>query len=246
MIDIKTFFFDVLDTLKFHYHTENDYYVIDIPDKFKNYFNNEDKISFSFTNSEDQTIPLITEKSFLFLKFLELIKFTEPSYTTLLSVQENRSTLYFVFKVKLNGIFIDEEMFIYRYEILNDKILNINLDTFLSEIKSHKPVKEKTPTFNNIDAYKTNVLKIFKEDKDFFIENKKKRMKQMLDIELNRINNYYELAKNEHHNSWSNATYEDFGIIEERKEHLVRQQIEKHTITDDDINASLLAVVYVE
>lgn len=222
---------------------KNDVFTLHIPKKLQKMFNEESKLVIERKDIHSQ--------SFIIKKIASLIK--EFQVTGSIGIRhvedaekDNHRYLYAWFKMRIRSFNVNEFIDCVCYDFQTKQISFIPLttsNTLFEDLKENDKVQSlSTEEMNTVLQELENCAH---EHFHSIIEEEKTKANAFIEKEIARIEEYFEIVKKEHQSSYSNTTYEDYGIINKEKDNLIFQQHQKYRIDDENISFSPLSYVFV-
>ncbi|GAA0381299.1 hypothetical protein [Bacillus horti] len=248
----------------------SDILLIQIPDNLKDELNGINNTKVSFVKTSDPNITYLTFESFFTQKIAQLvadrntgigtgtkllkldaptnyIKAQLPSCNIqLLDIsQENTDYLFIWFKTTVRGNLVEEYLKGFKYNLKEDKVETYNEDInfLLEDIKDELLLDVNEA---HLDTVLREMLSLAKEDAEIFIEKKKIENKEILDKEIKRINDYYDMLYYENQLAESSkgvTPKEELELLQREREGLISQQIHKYEYKSHDTTIEPIAIL---
>lgn len=155
--------------------------------------------------------------------------------------------IFFWVKLSLKSFKNEEKIEIFKYDIENKKFSIFKHSS--EELFKLLIDNEKNTRVVGKKEIENSLLLFAEKHSNKFIEEKNEEAKELLEEEVERINNYYDLLENE---DSSGETFGQSGNKNDKKEHLlnernnlIQQQILKYNFSSDDLTIEILECLHV-
>jgi len=261
--ELKHYLFEAFNLLQFPCEmVEDEIYEVQFPEKFKDLFNG-DSMLFSFQKEHAVKANFITTESFLVktvARLITQIKNPLMKGKIYFSLDEIKNAIperfssdnqfhyknpiiktshYILFWVKftLKGFKNEESIKIIRYDLEKKvfSLYNHDSNTLFALVED----ENKTVKLDNLNMIHEMLMNFSKEEGFRFVTEKNKEASNLLEREIKRIHDYYDLLESEDAVAETSKTLE---TREERKNslkaerlHLIEQQREKYSFAQGDL-----------
>lgn len=213
-------------------------YRLHLPESLVPEFQNQEHIDVTFVDNKKEEALFLQEESFLIKRFASILvkeKAYFGSFRNCTKSQTKKSAnLYLVYKISVQSYDIDEVLVFYSYDFSSGLVEKVD-KTVLEEVISREEAAFDKKKSSDIVQGVKKILPYIEAEASVFEANKDNLLKNKLTKEVERINDYYSIAKKEHESSYTHASYEDFGVISKEKNNLIEQQVAKFTVDSVDL-----------
>lgn len=271
LYELKQYILDSCEFLGMEvYETNPGVFDIHIPDKFRDEFNGLNNIQVCFEKTSDHKLTYLTFESFFTqkvaklvaninagvgtgsksLKLIENINYIKsklPSCNIFITEQSQEvcDYIYIWFKTTVRGNLIEEYLNGFKYNLNEKKVEYIkeDINILLKDVK-----EEILPGINTdtLDKVLNDLLLVAKSDAEKFIENKKSDTKELLEKEIKRINDYYDMLLSENQlaeTSKGNSPKSELELLQIERQGLINQQYKKYEYKTHDAIVEPIAIL---
>ncbi|GAB7386956.1 hypothetical protein BSNK01_07920 [Bacillaceae bacterium] len=271
LYELKSYILDSCDFLGIKVkETKPGVYHIKIPEIYRDDFNGLVEIDITFEKNTDPNLTYVTFESFFtqrlakivadkntgtgsgtkILKLDDCIKTIKSKFpaceTTIINREIDQTHyLYIWFKTTIRGNMIEEYLKGFKYDMKSEVIDEVTEDiNMLLENINEELIDNIDESI--LDKMIAKLLDVAQQDARNFINKKKMENEELLQKEIQRINEYYDLLESENQlaeTSKGGSTRDELELLKKERSSLIDQQIKKFRFNETDATIEPVAIL---